>query len=289
MKKVILSVCLSSSFVFAQSVDYVPFSKISENKKKEYNFVNSQKKKESIVKTTKEVKKTVPIKRETIEQPVRKIVKKKNRIRVVPKKKMPITKKVVARTQMNPKEKEQETTSYNRAILLSAEAEVSFFTADYSSNTLNGSNTNLTISPKFELIDNKHKVKLQYFQASDDISNVDINTKWYKLGYRYNYKNSNIGFDINRITLSRSNLKEFLPSLEVDMQNKLNQFVLNYGGSIGTNGDVDTYEYFLNIGYEKKFDLNNTSFNLGYKNKTIKTDNAELDYTGPFISVKTVF
>jgi len=285
MKKFILSVCLSSSFIYAQSVDYVPFSKISESKKKEYNFVKvkeekNQKPKIDKQEVIKNSKKQKAVKKKTQKKQI------KQKIEKTKVKKVTVKPSVIVENKTKTK---YEPTSYSRAILLSASAEVAVFDTDYSSNTLNGSDTSISFTPTLELIDNKHKLKLQYFTASSEISGNDIDTRWLKIGYRYNYENANIGFDINKLTLSNSNAKDFLPSLELDLENRFNSFIVNYGASLGTNGDIDIYEYFLSLGYENKFESNNTSFNLGYKNKTIKADDIQLDYTGAFVSVKTTF
>lgn len=118
-----------------------------------------------------------------------------------------------------------------------------------------------------------------YVYGANSNLNIKEDTKWFTTGYRYLYKDLALGFDIHDYnselnfssTSNSATLRKdyTFPSLSIDLNHKLNSLLINYGASYGAkSNELDYYSYYLGLGIDD-FIFNNTSFNIGYKNKTI--------------------
>ena len=164
-------------------------------------------------------------------------------------------------------------------------------TADYSSSLGSSSDKSNSIEPSGFISFGDHKIEASYFKSENEFSSINTETTWYKLSYKYNYENVNIGLGVNHINFDRivNEKKEIFPSFEVDFKNSSGLMDLEYGASLGKNENIDyAYEYFINLNI-KPYDNSNQSLVLGYKNRTIEENDEKIEFTGPFIGINTVF
>lgn len=252
--------------LFASS-DYVPFSKFSKDKQIEYNFVKVEKNTNEKVQTVKEIKKTE--------------IKK------------PITRNNVKTVEKNIKPTLIEETKYKQNILYSAKLTYSPLNIDHSTSTTSSSSKSNSFEPSATLNYGDHKLEGSYFKSESDASIASIDTTWYKLAYKYNYKNASAGIAANYLVIDKasSEEKEIFPSLEVDFKNTSDFLELQYGASLGKNSNIDyVYEYFLNVDIKPTID-SSSSVVVGYKNKTVQFEenDEKFEFTGPYIGINSKF
>lgn len=321
MKKTIFLLLISTG-LFASSEGYVPFSDFSNNQKLEYNFEKVDKI-ESFKKVYKKVEKIKEIKvpevtKRIVEKDItkdidtiKKVIKEETpKIKIekkeLPKKEIvkPISVKKIQKTiitntpKIDIKKSTPKVSLKNKIkkskedLTLSLEVVYSPLSVSYSKASTNESNKSNSFEPKAELSYGKHKASAKYFKSENSFSTTNLETTWYKLGYKYNYKNANIGIDANHLVVEQNSneKKESFPSLEVDFKNSVENIDLSYGASLGKNDNVDSYEYFVNVGI-KPISTDNTSLLVGYKNRTVKIEESDekLEFKGPFIGVNTSF
>lgn len=251
--------------------DYVPFSKFTQSEQIEYNFKKIE------VNNTKNIEITKPI--------VPKVSEKVKTNDVVKEKILHKNKNQVE------KQKVVQKTIYNQDILYSARLTYSPLTADYSSSLGNTTDSSNSVEPSGSVSFNSHKIEANYFKSENEFSFNKAETTWYKLSYKYNYENVNIGIGANHVSIDRNNndIKETFPSLEIDFKNSSGLMELQYGASLGKNKNIEyAYEYFINLNL-KPYNDSNLALVLGYKNRTIEKDNEKIEFATPLIGINTVF
>lgn len=251
--------------------DYVPFSKFTQSEQIEHNFKKVE------VNNTKNIEIAKPI--------VPRVTKKVKTNDVVKEKILHTNKNQIK------KQKHTKKTVYKQDILYSARLTYSPLTANYSSSLLDTSDTSNSVEPSGSVSFGNHKIEANYFKSENEFSSNKAETTWYKLAYKYNYENVNIGFGANHVSIDRNNndIKETFPSLEIDFKNSSGLLDLEYGASLGKNKNIDySYEYFINLNI-KPYENSNLALVLGYKNRTIEKDNEKIEFTTPLIGINTVF
>ena len=319
MKKVVIISLLAQ--ILWGSDDYLPVSKLTDEKKYEYGFLNKENQKE-IVKAKnninddgyepiKEIKIDVQeeIKVEKTELPKRVVEEKKLEIKEKDYKKETVNKEFVA--------------DYKKENILkdSKVKNESSFASDFSvtpkvsymhvSATVEKEDIGKTheIVPEIEFTYKNHNLKFDYFESKTEknsfntlnVSNFDLNLKWYRLAYLYGLYNAKVGLaynylkaDGNLFNLNDNEWYEFgnvtFPTIEVHLKNQENQFVAEYGGFYGKNdsGIKNAYEYYLTLGY-RVFNNDSLVFNAGYKNRTISDEDIEFIFEGPVVGLSSRF
>ena len=306
---------LSIGATLYASSEYVPFSKFSQNQQIEYNFKKVEVNNYERIDEVKEIKKVSirnykeptstnvineieiqeveiiePIVEETIDVKETKIVQQEqvSQIEKIEQVEKPVE-----------KQKTVQKTRYQQDILYSARLTYSPLTANYSDSNVSDSNKSNLIEPSGSVSFGEHKVEASYFKNDNDFfDSTNLETTWYKLAYKYNYKNLNIGLAANHISFDGNLLDghDTFPSLEIDFKNSSDFIDFEYGGSVGIGDQVDySYEYFFKVNIKPSIN-SEESFVIGYKNRTLELkiedpidDNHKLEFTGPFIGINTVF
>ena len=277
---------LSIGATLYASSEYIPFSKFTENQQIKHNFKKVEINNNQRIDEVKQIKK-VSIR--NYKKPTSTNIVKKTEIR----------KSIVQKTtepkiiQKDLKEKNVVKTRYEHDILYSARLTYSPLTTDYSTSTTDNTNKTNSIQPSGSLTYGNHKVEASYFKSENDFSTSNLDTSWYKLAYKYNYKNINIGAAANHLVVDTNSIekKETFPSLEIDFKNNSEVIDFEYGASVGKNSNIDySYEYFFNVNV-KPSKNSNQSLVVGYKNRTVQFEknNEKLEFTGPFIGINTKF
>lgn len=142
-----------------------------------------------------------------------------------------------------------------------------------------------------------------YTYNNGEILNTNYNTSWLTVGYRYNYKNAKIGFDIhnynNKINIvGASNetdiKKDFtFTTLALDVNHDINKFNFTYGGSYGKkSNELRFYNYYLGVGMKDTL-LPNSNLSFGYKSQTLDIKNNSYEgkskYSGGYIKFEKIF
>ncbi len=316
MKKAILLGLVTSSFLFAN--DYLPLSKISKDKKLEYNFITLDNTiiqaseintKSSITsdgyETVQEADIVIPQK---VEEKVQVKVKKKIAQKVIvepeikqekikPKKtELPKQSNLILKDEvkLNP---EKTNVQLQRDLFFTAKITFSPVTADLSGFGTSLSDKSNVFIPEARIDINDHSFTAEYFTSKNEFSGINTTTietqiQWFKGGYRYNIDNLSIGADLNYAVLdvnSEEDYNELYPSLEIDMNHNIDNISLNYGAGFGKNNNIDySYDYFLNVGI-KPYALSEASLVAGYKNRTIKDEDTKLEFSGPYLGVSSTF
>ncbi|WP_121626466.1 hypothetical protein [Poseidonibacter antarcticus] len=273
MKKIMI---LSSLGLYLlASGDYVPLSQLPDNKKKEYNFVEKNK-------TTKEIGTE---NKKSIHYNNKEIIKLENNEKILKEYKS----KEIIKDELKYSEN-----SFTKDFSITPKLTYMYITTDvkgYSDKTHE-------IVPEVSFVYKDHTLKVDYFNVNANFDNeAKLDSKWYRLSYLYKYDNVNIGFAYNDLRekllyldINKKGSAKF-PTLELHLKNTLNNLVLEYGGFYGKdyNKIKHAYEYYLNLGY-KIFDNDNLIFNIGYKNRTIESDDdLKLEFKGPTIGISTTF
>ena len=279
MKKIMI---LSSlSLYLLANGNYVPLSQLSNNKKKEYNFVEKSK-------VTKEV---------GTENQKNILYNNKEIIKLEKKENNEITRDYKNRNILNDEIKPSKNSSshnFNKDFTVTPRLSYMYVTTDIEGST----EKTHEIMPEIAFIYKEHTLKADYFNVNSKFNGgLELDTKWYRLSYLYKYDNANIGLGYNdlrgKLLYLDTNMKGSVkfPTLELHLKNTLNNLVLEYGGFYGKNNDRirHAYEYYLNLGY-KIFNNDNLIFNVGYKNRTIEIDDdAKLEFKGPTVGISTTF
>lgn len=290
MKKIIIIFCLAI-FLFADS-DYIPLSKLSEDKKVEYNFINKtntieQTQQNNGIKEEIQDFKEVTNNNESLVKEYKKenILQdstKENKVSKIEDKDFSITPKL--------------TYIYLKTDIFGTQR---VSTVDEKS----------VVLPEISLRYKNYTIKADFMESKAYFNNVllvgsdlETNTKWYKFYYLYGYRNADFGIAYNKFDLDWKVVKydvtfpqsEDFPSLEINFKNEDNKLQAQYGGSYGKNSNIEySYEYYLSLGYKI---LNNDSLILsaGYKNKTIEFGNDNINeyryqYKGPTLGLSGSF
>lgn len=125
-----------------------------------------------------------------------------------------------------------------------------------------------------------------------------IDTSWKHLGYRYNYYNTDIGFDIHmfdsnvQIENTKIDGSYIYHALSFDKKHYLNDNIISYGGSFGMGSEVDYTSYYFAAGTKVSF-INNLNILFGYKvrNLDIKDEiyTSEVSYNGFYLNFTKAF
>ena len=293
MKKIII---LSSLGLYLlANGDYIPLSQLSDNKKKEYNFVEK-------IKTTKEVgienKKSIHYNNKKII----KLEKKENNEIIKDYKNGNIL-----NDEMEPS---KNSFSHNRNKDFSVTPKLSYM---YVTTSFEGETIDKThdILPEISFVYKNHTLKVNYsdirvktdYLSTLNLSDFDLNSKWTRISYLYKFYNANIGLAYNDFRTKGNYIdnfdsnkykekdKESFASVEVHLKNVRDQLILEYGGFYGKNdNDVkNAYEYYINLGY-KIFNNDNLILNVGYKNRTIEfDDDLKIETKGPILGISSTF
>ena len=319
MKKVVIISLLAQ--ILWGSDDYLPVSKLTDEKKYEYGFLNKENQKEIV-----KVKNNItddgyePIKEIKVDiQEEIKIEKTELPETVLEEKKLEIKEKDYKKEAVN----KEFLTDYKKENILkdSKVKNESIFARDFSvtpkvsymhvSAIVEKEDIGKTheIVPEIEFTYINHNLKFDYFESKTgknsfntlNISNFDLDLKWYRLAYLYSFYNAKVGLaynylktDGNLFNLDDNEWYEFgnviFPTIEVHFKNQENQFVAEYGGFYGKNdSDIkNAYEYYLTLGY-RVFNNDSLVFNVGYKNRTISESDLEFIFQGPVVGLKSTF
>lgn len=301
MKKIATFSYLAIS-LFADS-DYVPLSKLSDDKKIEYNFMDAKK-------TAKE-----KIKKEEEFHPVKSIENSEIQKEIVSEKTEKIQEnnttlnkdfvKEYKKDNILQDEKKYSQNSLSKDFSITAKITDTYLTSDiFHTGKVTPVDRNNVFVPEISLSYKEHTLKAEILDSKSYFRNVlivdsDLETKvkWYKLYYLYNYENINLGlaynnykadFNIVSYNLNFKTEEEF-PTLELHLKNEENKLQVNYGGSYGQSGDIDyAYEYYLTLGY-KLFQKDILNISAGYRNRTIDYNDLIYQYKGPTLSLSSTF
>jgi len=273
----------------------VPFSKFSKSDQIKYNFNKIEVDYSKKIEKVKQIKKGLV--RNYKEATIPKIIKKTPLAQEV---KEFSESKIIQKEKIDEKQKAVQIIRYKRDILYSARLTYSPLNTDYSDSLTSDTNKSNLIEPSGSVSFGNHKIEASYFKSDNDFfNNENIDTSWYKLGYKYNYENVNIGLSANHISFDGNLLDGYdtFPSFEIDFKNTSDYVDFEYGGSVGLGDQVNySYEYFFNVNIKPSVN-SDESFVIGYKNRTLElkvdADNNAIDhkleFTGPFIGINTVF
>ena len=311
MKKVIIMGLLAP--ILWGNDDYLPVSKLTDEKKYEYGFLNKENQKELIEQNNN-------IANDGYES-----------IREIKVEKVQLQKTDIEEKRLEIKEKEDKSKSVNKEFLSDYKKEnilndskvknESTFSKDFSvtskisymyvSATLEKEDIGKSheVVPEIEFTYKNHNLKFDYFESKTEknslntlnISNFDLNLKWYRLAYLYGFYNAKIGLAYNYLKGNGNYFNmvdnewyqlenEKFATIEIHLKNQKNRFVAEYGGFYGKNdSDIkNAYEYYITFGY-KIFDNDSLIFNAGYKNRTISDSDSELIFKGPIIGLSGTF
>lgn len=297
MKKTIFIAFFTSSLLVAN--DYLPLSKIEDDKKLEYNFITLDNK---VIKTDEvNTKSTVSNKENKIVQEIPNT------------KKETIKKEIVLEKEVNDYKKDnilqnrKINTSINSSdFTITPKVTYSYMTTDnYVSGKVAVVDKKNVVMPELAVSYKKHTLKAETMSVKTYFNSViiggndlEMKNSWSKLSYLYKYQNVNLGLAYNLYKLKGNfifnNVNYFVkdeqkfPSLELHVKNEEDKMEVNYGLSYGKNSDIDyAYQYYLNLGY--KIFNNNLVLTAGYQNKTIEIGNIRFQHKGPAISLGGTF
>lgn len=301
MKKIVTLSYLAIS-LFADG-DYIPLSKLSDDKKIEYNFMDAKKnpkekiKKEEEFHPVKSIENS-EIKKEIVQEKTEKIQENNT----------PVNKDFVKEYKKDnilQDEKKYSQNSFSKDFSITPKITDTFLTSDiHETEKVHPEDKENVFVPEISIRYKEHTIKAEILDSESRYSNVlvvgsDLVTKvkWFKLYYLYNYENINLGLAYNNYkadfivvdyNVNYKTYEEF-PTLEFSGKNEENQFEVNYGASYGQNNYIDyVYEYYVNLGY-KIFRNDIFNINAGYRNRTIDYNDRKYQYSGPTLSFSSTF
>lgn len=301
MKKIVILSYLAIS-LFADG-DYIPLSKLSDDKKIEYNFMDAKKnpkekiKKEEEFHPVKSIENS-EIKKEIVQEKTEKIQENNT----------PVNKDFVKEYKKDnilQDEKKYSQNSFSKDFSITPKITDTFLTSDiHETEKVHPEDKENVFVPEISIRYKEHTIKAEILDSESRYSNVlvvgsDLVTKvkWFKLYYLYNYENINLGLAYNNYkadfivvdyNVNYKTYEEF-PTLEFSGKNEENQFEVNYGASYGQNNYIDyVYEYYVNLGY-KIFRNDIFNINAGYRNRTIDYNERKYQYSGPTLSLSSTF
>ncbi len=301
MKKIVILSYLAIS-LFADG-DYIPLSKLSDDKKIEYNFMDAKKNSKEKIKKEEEfhpVKslENSEIKKEIVQEKTEKIQENNT----------PVNKDFVKEYKKDnilQDEKKYSQNSFSKDFSITPKITDTFLTSDiHETEKVHPEDKENVFVPEISIRYKEHTIKAEILDSESRYSNVlvvgsDLVTKvkWFKLYYLYNYENINLGLAYNNYkadfivvdyNVNYKTYEEF-PTLEFSGKNEENQFEVNYGASYGQNNYIDyVYEYYVNLGY-KIFRNDIFNINAGYRNRTIDYNDRKYQYSGPTLSLSSTF
>lgn len=321
MKKVIIIGLLAQ--ILWGSDDYLPVSKLTDEKKYEYGFLNKENQKELIQpKNNIETNGYEPIKETKVDvQEEIKIEKTELPKIVVEEKKLEIKEKDYKKEAINKEfltdykkenilkdSKVKNESSFARDFSITPKLTYSFLKSDiYITDRVSVVEERGVLIPEIALSYKNHTLKAEKMDSKAYFEKVlifggdlSIDSSWNKLSYLYKYRNANIGLAYNAFEVKGNFIfdqlgldfytedKEEFPSLEAHFKNEENKLQSEYGVSYGKNNNLDyAYEYYINLGYKLLND--NLVVSAGYKNKTIEIDKVRFQYKGPMIGLSGTF
>lgn len=301
MKKIVTLSYLAIS-LFADG-DYIPLSKLSEDKKIEYNFMDSKKnpnekiKKEEEFHPVKSIENS-EIKKEIVQEKTEKIQENSTTVNKD-------FVKDYKKDNILQDEKKYSQNTFSKDFSITPKITDTFLTSDiHETEKVHPEDKENVLVPEISIKYKEHTIKAEILDSKASYSNVllvgsDLETKvkWLKLYYLYNYENINLGLAYNNYKADfivvdyNVNYKtnEEFPTLEFTGKNEENKFEVNYGASYGQNNYIDyAYEYYVNLGY-KILQNNILNINAGYRNRTIDYNDRKYQYTGPTLSLSSAF
>ena len=301
MKKIVTLSYLAIS-LFADG-DYIPLSKLSDDKKIEYNFMDAKKNPKEKIKKEEEFHPVKSIENSEIKK---EIVQEKTE--KIPENNTPVNKDFVKEYKKDnilQDEKKYSQNSFSKDFSITPKITDTFLTSDiHETEKVHPEDKENVFVPEISIRYKEHTIKAEILDSESRYSNVlvvgsDLVTKvkWFKLYYLYNYENINLGLAYNNYkadfivvdyNVNYKTYEEF-PTLEFSGKNEENQFEVNYGASYGQNNYIDyAYEYYVNLGY-KIFRNDIFNINAGYRNRTIDYNERKYQYSGPTLSLSSTF
>ena len=301
MKKIVTLFYLAIS-LFADG-DYIPLSKLSDEKKIEYNFMDAKKSPKEIIKKEEEFQPVKQIENNEIKKEIvqEKIEKNQENNTAINKDFI----KEYKKDNILQDEKKYSQNTFSKDFSIMGKITDTFLTSDiHETEKVHPEDKENVLVPEISVKYKEHTIKAEILDSESRYSNVlvvgsDLVTKvkWFKLYYLYNYENINLGLAYNNYKADfivvdyNVNYKthEEFPTLEFSGKNEENKFEVNYGASYGQNNYIDyAYEYYVNLGY-KIFRNDIFNINAGYRNRTIDYDNVKYQYSGPTLSLSSTF
>lgn len=304
MKKIVTLSYLAIS-LFADG-DYIPLSKLSDEKKIEYNFMDAKKSPKEIIKKEEEFQpvkqiENNEIKKEIVQEKIEKTEKIQENNTAVNKDFV----KEYKKDNILQDEKKYSQNTFSKDFSITPKITDTFLTSDiHETEKVHPVDKENVLVPEISVKYKEHAIKAEILNSESRYSNVlvvgsDLVTKvnWFKLYYLYNYENINLGLAYNNYKADfivvdyNVNYKthEEFPTLEFSGKNEENKFEVNYGASYGQNNYIDyAYEYYVNLGY-KIFRNDIFNINAGYRNRTIDYNDRKYQYTGPTLSLSSTF
>lgn len=323
MKKVVIISLLAQ--ILWGSDDYLPVSKLTDEKKYEYGFLNKENQKE-IVKAKnninddgyepiKEIKVDLQeeIKVEKTELPKRVVEEKKLEIKEKDYKKETVNKEFVAdykKENILKDSKVKNESSFASDFSVTPKFNYAYLKSDfYATDRVSVVDEKAVLVPELSISYKNHTLKAEGFETKSYFNKVlvggsDLETvaKWYKLYYLHSFNNLNYGVAYNKFNLdffavnnnNRYEDTEEFPSLELHMKNSNDILQAEYGFSYGKNNNLAySYEYYITLGY--KILRDDLVLSAGYKNKTIEYNFPEravdykYEFEGPMIGLSGTF
>jgi hypothetical protein len=301
MKKIVTLFYLAIS-LFADG-DYIPLSKLSDDKKIEYNFMDAKKipnkkiKKDEEFHPVKSIENS-EIKKEIVQEKTEKIQENNTTLNKD-------FVKDYKKDNILQDEKKYSQNSFIKDFSITPKITDTFLTSDiHETEKVHPEDKENVFVPEISIKYKEHTLKAEVLNAKASYSNVllvgsDLETRvrWFKLYYLYNYENINLGLAYNNYKADfivvdydvNFRTKEEFPSLEFNGKNEENKFEVNYGASYGQNNYIDyAYEYYVNFGY-KIFQNDALNINAGYRNRTIDYNDRKYQYAGPTLSLSSTF
>ena len=301
MKKIVTLFYLAIS-LFADG-DYIPLSKLSDEKKIEYNFMDAKKSPKEIIKKEEEFQPVKQIENNEIKKEIvqEKIEKNQENNTAINKDFI----KEYKKDNILQDEKKYSQNTFSKDFSIMGKITDTFLTSDiHETEKVHPEDKENVLVPEISVKYKEHTIKAEILNSESRYSNVlvvgsDLVTKvkWFKLYYLYNYENINLGLAYNNYKADfivvdyDANYKthEEFPTLEFNGKNEENKFEVNYGASYGQNDYIDyAYEYYVNLGY-KIFRNDIFNINAGYRNRTIDYNDRKYQYAGPTLSLSSTF
>lgn len=301
MKKIVTLSYLAIS-LFADG-DYIPLSKLSEDKKIEYKFMDSKKNSNEKIKKEEEFHpiksiENSEIKKEIVQEKTEKIQENSTTVNKD-------FVKDYKKDNILQDEKKYSQNTFIKDFSITPKITDTFLTSDiHETEKVHPEDKENVLVPEISIKYKEHTIKAEILDSKASYSNVlvvgsDLETKvkWLKLYYLYNYENINLGLAYNNYKADflvvdydvTYKIREEFPTLEFTGKNEENKFEVNYGASYGQNNYIDyAYEYYVNLGY-KILQNNILNINAGYRNRTIDYDDRKYQYTGPTLSLSSAF
>lgn len=281
MKKVILSLVLAN-YILAND-GYVPLNSLSNEEKSNYNFINKSEKNFEVI----------PL--ENRKKTIKESLKKEEQIienEAILEEPKP-TYETVKNEDIKEYKKDAVLQNTKRDFSFGVKAQYFYVDSKIDKNSVEKTHE---FHPEISATYKNSTLKADYLDTKAKDDSVKIDTKWFRIAYLYKFYNASLGLGINnyQVKIDNEKLDRTFPSLEVHIENSVDEIVFNYGGFYGKSGNSikNAYEYYASLGY-RPFLNNNLIFLAGYKNRTVEIEKSNLKdkihYKGPILGLSSSF